>query len=404
MARFLDMGKLFKRSRDAPTKKQSSNIAVIGSDKWGSIFDMGYTPVYNCPEVMMCVDVIADLVSNMTIRVLQNTPSGDKRVVNGLSRAIDIEPNSFQTRKSFIYNIVSTMLTVGNGNCIVFPKFDRTGLLQEMIPFKPSQVVFEDNPNGGYYIRYGDKKYERSEVLHFVINPDPERPWLGRGLTAPLKSIVNCIEQANNTKKGLLSSPFPSLVVHVDGLAEEFTSKDGRKKLLEQYINMDENGVPWIIPSEVFDVQQVKPLSISDLAISENLELDQKRVAGLFHVPAFMVGVGNFNRDEYDNFITTKIMSIAQIIQQEMTKGLLYSPEYHISFNQRSLHSYSISELVGAGKELVDRMAMRRNEWRDWLGLSPDDDMDDLLALENYIPADKLGDQNKLKGGNSSEG
>ena len=45
-------------------------------------------------------------------------------------------------------------------------------------------------------------------------------------------------------------------------------------------------------------------------------------------------------------------------------------------------------------------MAMRRNELRDWIGLEPDDEMDELLALENYIPASKLGDQKKLnKGG-----
>ena len=43
-------------------------------------------------------------------------------------------------------------------------------------------------------------------------------------------------------------------------------------------------------------------------------------------------------------------------------------------------------------------MAMRRNEWRDWAGLPPDADMDELLALENYLPQDKLGDQKKLVG------
>ena len=48
---------------------------------------------------------------------------------------------------------------------------------------------------------------------------------------------------------------------------------------------------------------------------------------------------------------------------------------------------------------MVDRMAMRRNEWRDWVGLPPDEDMSDLLALENYIPADRVGDQKKLNGG-----
>ena len=55
--------------------------------------------------------------------------------------------------------------------------------------------------------------------------------------------------------------------------------------------------------------------------------------------------------------------------------------------------------MVSAGAEMVDRMAMRRNEWRYCAGLPPDADMDELLALENYIPADRLGDQSKLTGG-----
>ena len=41
-------------------------------------------------------------------------------------------------------------------------------------------------------------------------------------------------------------------------------------------------------------------------------------------------------------------------------------------------------------------MALRRNEWRSWLNLPPDEEMQDLLALENYLPEDRLGDQKKL--------
>lgn len=54
---------------------------------------------------------------------------------------------------------------------------------------------------------------------------------------------------------------------------------------------------------------------------------------------------------------------------------------------------------MSAGAEMVDRMALRRNEWRGWVNLPPDPEMNQLLALENYIPAEKLGDQNKLNGG-----
>lgn len=385
--------KLFIRQRDAPRA-----VGVVTQTDWDLLFAGGYVPLYSCPEVAMCVDAIADLVSNMTLRLMRNTDTGDVRVVNGLSRAIDIVPNAYQNRKAFVYNIVSTLLTVGNGNCVVVPKFDADGNLLSLMPARPSSVMFDDLPDGGYRIRVGQTVYSPDEVLHFAINPDPERPWIGRGRSVSLSSIVDCINQANATKTALQKSPAPSIVMKVDGLTEDLSTRDGRQKMIDRFVDSNDKGVPWIIPAETMELQQIKPLTVSDLAIKENLELDIKRIAGIYRVPAFMVGVGDFNRDEYDNFITTTVMSIAQVIEQELTRKLLYSPDYHITFNPRSLHSYSITELVSAGKELVDRMAMRRNEWRDWLGLSPDEDMEDLLALENYIPADRLGDQKKLKG------
>lgn len=385
--------KLFIRQRDAPR-----TVGVVIQTDWDLLFAGGYVPLYSCPEVAMCVDAIADLVSNMTLRLMRNTDTGDVRVVNGLSRAIDIMPNAYQNRKAFVYNIVSTLLTVGNGNCVVVPRFDADGNLLSLMPARPSSVMFDDLPDEGYKIRVGQTVYSPDEILHFAINPDPERPWIGRGRSVSLSSIVDCINQANATKTALQKSPAPSIVMKVDGLTEDLSTRDGRQKMIDRFVDSNDRGVPWIIPAETMELQQIKPLTVSDLAIKENLELDIKRIAGIYRVPAFMVGVGDFNRDEYDNFITTTVMSIAQVIEQELTRKLLYSPDYHITFNPRSLHSYSITELVSAGKELVDRMAMRRNEWRDWLGLSPDEDMEDLLALENYIPVDRLGDQKKLKG------
>ena len=385
--------KLFIQQRDAPRA-----VGIVTQTDWDLLFAGGYVPLYSCPEVAMCVDAIADLVSNMTLRLMRNTDTGDVRIVNGLSRAIDIMPNAYQNRKAFVYNIVSTLLTVGNGNCVVVPRFDADGNLLSLMPARPSSVMFDDLPDGGYKIRVGQTVYSPDEILHFAINPDPERPWIGRGRSVSLSSIVDCINQANATKTALQKSPAPSIVMKVDGLTEDLSTRDGRQKMIDRFVDSNDRGVPWIIPAETMELQQIKPLTVSDLAIKENLELDIKRIAGIYRVPAFMVGVGDFNRDEYDNFITTTVMSIAQVIEQELTRKLLYSPDYHITFNPRSLHSYSITELVSAGKELVDRMAMRRNEWRDWLGLSPDEDMEELLALENYIPADRLGDQKKLKG------
>ena len=90
--------------------------------------------------------------------------------------------------------------------------------------------------------------------------------------------------------------------------------------------------------------------------------------------------------------------------EQELTKKLLDAPDLFFRFNSWSLYSYSVTELVSAGSEMVDRMALRRNEWRGWLNLPPDPEMAELLALENYLPADRLGDQGKLVQGGEQSG
>lgn len=385
------------QSRDAP----QSRSWLCSPEAFNILTTNGYTRLSDCPEVRMCVHAYADLISDMTIYLMQNTDKGDVRVKNALSRKIDIEPNRLiKTRKSFIYNIVWTLMLSGDGNQVTYPRFSVDGMLEDLIPLKPSAVKFQDTPTG-YIIRYGDKTFSPDEVLHFVINPDPERPWIGTGYRAVLREIVKGIKQAGATKQALLESPSPSIIVKVDGLTEEFASLEGRKTLGKQYLDDSENGRPWFVPAEAFDIKEVKPLTLNDLALAKNLEIDKRTVAGIFGVPPFLVGVGDFDKEEYNNFVGTKILSFSQAIQQEMTRGLLYSPDLYWWFNPRSLYSYSISEITAIGGEMVDRMAMRRNEWRAWVGMTPDPEMEELLALENFVPADRLGDQKKLNGGDS---
>ena len=188
----------------------------------------------------------------------------------------------------------------------------------------------------------------------------------------------------------------PSLIVKVDALTEEFASPTGRKKLLESYAMSGQAGEPWMIPAEQFSVEQVKPLTLSDLALDAMVTLDKRTVASVLGIPPFVLGVGEFSRDAWNNFVNSTLMPLAKAMEQEFSRKLLGSPELFYRFNSRSLYSYSITELVAAGAEMVDRMALRRNEWRSWLNLPPDEDMQDLLALENYLPEDRLGDQKKL--------
>ena len=380
-------------------QKREAVSWLCSVDAYNLLTAGSYTRLADCPEVKMCVHRYADLVSNMTIHLMQNTDKGDIRVKNALASKLDINPNRLlKTRKAFIYNIVYTLMLPGDGNQVTYPQFSADGFLDDLKPLKPSLISFQDTATG-YVIRYGDQTFSSDEVLHFVINPDPERPWIGTGYKVVLRDVIRGIRQAGKTKQALLESPAPSIIVKVDGLTEEFSSTEGRKALSKQYLDAEENGRPWFIPSEAFDVKEIKPLTLNDLALAKNLEIDKRTVAGIFGMPPFLVGVGSFSQEEYNNFIGGGVMSVAQIIQQELTRGLLYSPDLYWRFNPRSLYSYSLSDIITAGQSMVDRAAMTRNEWRDWIGMGPREDMEEILMLENYLPIDKLGQQKKLKGG-----
>ena len=384
-----------KQARDEPKNRRSSAVFCTAGN-FEKIACLGYTTLSQNPEICAAVDTMARLIGSMTIHLMESTDQGDVRIKNELARKVDINPNDYMTRSALIHWIVKNLYLDGNGNVVVYPT-TRRGMLVNLQPIPPALCAYVPDGMWSYKIMIDGKEYNPEDVLHFVLNPDTYYPWLGTGYKISLVDVANNLKQATKTQKGFMESKWkPSLIIKVDALTDEFASPEGRKKLLDNYIDTTGAGEPWMIPAEQFSVEQVKPLTLSDLALSDMVTLDKRTVASILGVPPFVLGVGEFNRDAWNNFVNATIMPLARNIEQELTKKLLYSPNLFFRFNSWSLYSYSIPELVSAGAEMVDRMALRRNEWRAWVNMPPDPEMDDLLALENYIPADRLGDQSKL--------
>lgn len=383
------------KARAEPQQKRS--VAWLCSQEaFDTLTCQGYTNLADNPEIITAVNKIAKLIGSMTIHLMQNTDDGDVRIRSELSRKIDINPNENMTRSLFVQWIVSTLYLYGAGNAVVWPQF-RRGYLRDLKPVPPAMVSFIPDGIWDYRVQINGKEYDPDEVLHFVLNPGSYYPWRGQGLQVALKDVANNLKQAAATEKGFMQSKWkPSIIVKVDALTEEFASPEGRSRLLHDYIDTAEAGEPWMIPAEQFSIEQIKPLSLSDLALADMVQLDKKTVASILGVPPFVLGVGDFHREEWNNFISSTIMPIAQMIEQELTKKLLYSPDYYFHFNPRSLYNYELRDMAAIADDQYIRGIMTGNEVRNWLGLSPVEGLNELVILENYIPRGMIGEQSKL--------
>lgn len=368
----------------------------------GDICVPGYTRLSDNPEIQTACLRIAELVATMTIHILENTDKGDIRIEDELSRMLDITPNGTMNRSQWLIVNTMNMLLHGKGNAICVPH-TRDGLLERMEPISPSRVSL--TPVGSSFTDYrvliDGIPHDPEGLMHFVYNPDARYPWMGKGATATLADIAKNLRQAQKTENAFMSSEWkPSIIVKVDALSDEFSSPAGRQKLLESYVKPATPGEPWLIPAEGFQVEQIRPLSLADIAIKDTVEMDKRTVAAVIGVPAFLLGIGSFNRDEFNHFIQTKIRIIAEIIQQEMTRCLIISPRRYIRLNYWTLLDYAFAELSKTLLEGADRGFVNGDEWRTRLHLPPVG-LTEYKVLENYIPYDKSGEQSKLTGGKS---
>lgn len=386
-------------------KKRSATMLYLNSDAaYEALCPEGYTPLSKNDVVRRCVHKVADMVSNMTIYLMANGEHGDKRIINELSRVIDIYPNALMTRKTFVYALVDDLVTYGNA--IAYPHYDGTKLVGRDILDASAATYSDLDSEGNYYITIGGRRYEHTEVLHYVLIPDGDKPYIGKGFAPQIAGAVKTYVQANATKTGFLKSKWkPSLIISINSDAEELQDPEKRRKILGSYADETERGEPWLIPAGELDIKTVQPLTLQDLAIQDSITLDIKTIGAAIGIPAFMLGVGDFNKDAYNNFISTTIKSIATAIQQEDTRKLLYSPSMYFKFSEKSLLHYTLDEKQKFTSGMVQSGMMSRNEGRNEFDYAPADapGMDDYAVLENYIKVGDLDKQKKLAQGDGNE-
>lgn len=381
---------LFKRRSNSPQSLVGVWLGASGEPP------AGYHRLIDSPEVAACINRISAIVSSAPIHLMENTKKGDVRVHDGMSRLVDISPwPGVATRSVWMDWIVSTLLGDGDGNAFVLPEVEG-GQFSRLLPMPGAQALPLDDP-GDYYISWRGRKYHPTEVLHFRLFADPATPWKGRGYRVQLKQVVDALTNSDAIKKSLTSPNYkPPLCVFVNS-DSDFSEEEKRDSFRRLYLEDAKDGKPWILPADLVKIEQVKPLTLADLAIKDTVELDKRTVASILGCPPHFVGIGNYDAKAHNGFVRTDVIHLATVIEQQLTQKLLENPKRYYKISRRRLYDYDLKTLIDIDNSMADRGYLNGDEVREDADRDPIG-LTEYKVLENYIPYDMSGKQNKLTG------
>lgn len=359
----------------------------------GSELPAGYHRLLDSPEISACINRIAAIISGATIYLMENTDEGDVRVHDELARFVDINPwPNMATRQSWMNWIVTTLLGEGDGEAFVLPRTSG-GKFTALEPM-PGAVSI-DNPASGYFVQWRGYTYAPDEVLHFRLYADPDRPWKGRGVRVQANRLAASLNTTSQLKDMLNSPDYkPPLIVAVNS-DNAFSDEAERENFRESYLSESKDGKPWILPADLVKIEQIKPMSLTDLAVKDTVELDKKTATAIFGVPGFTLGIGSFSEAEHNHAVRTVYVPICQGIEQELTLKLLASPRRYFKISRRRLYAYDLKNLIDMDLAMADRGYLNGDEVRADMDLDPVG-LTERTRLENFIPTDMAGNQKKL--------
>ena len=399
--------------REEPMPRESMSY-FLSPDAYSTMCGTSHRTVADDPDIKTGMNLIANLIGSMTIKQMENQEEGpDKRIIDGISRVVDIAPCRGLTKQQWITRVVKNLILYGNA--YVIPKYTPDGFLMELVPVKESDVRVDDDAEP-YGVIINGKRFSYDEILHFKVNCDING-YFGQGVKVTAKDAVENLSQSNTIIREFMTNRFmPSVIIKVDAQHVNLANKKGTgtkqdgttfegKNLAQKYIEQTKAGEPFVVPANLLQVEQIKPLSLTDLAVNDGVKLNKTWVASILGIPAFIYGAGDFKQIAYNNMVSTTIMFYAKAIQDELTAKVLLSPRRYFKLNPASLYNYDIVQMGNLMSKLRTMGVTTGNEVREKVGMDPSiaDGMDDFIALENYIPAEMLGDQEKLKGGEKDD-
>ena len=364
--------------------KQNMSLASLLNDT--PIFSQFGDNIYSSDVVQNCIDVIATECSKMMPQHIRVDSKGvQTKPASSINRLFKVAPNGLMTTSDFIEKVV--WLLYLNYNAFIYPTFtiytDSQGAKRKnytgFYPLNPSQVVFEQDPNGKIYAHFYFKRgqdftiaYE--SVIHlrkkFSVNDVMGGGYNGQPDNDALLSLLD----TNNTIiQGIGKAVKTSLSIRGILKVNTVLNDADQTKERERFEASMAAGETGILPLDLKG-EYIPITSDPKLVDKDTMELLENKVLRWFGVSLPILS-GDFNDEQYQAFYEKTLEPLAVSIGQAFSKALFSPREQDVG---NSVVFYQKNMMYLSTKSKLDIIKMAGEQ-----GLLTDDQK---LAILGYPP------------------
>ena len=330
----------------------------------------------------------------------------DKQKANQISALLK-NPNNFQTRYEFLYQMVQWLLYTGESYNLIIRSADNpyaspielyaldTSLLTQRISDARYPIYKLSSPVQMFGLNKGDELPYYS-VCHFSESNWQGNSGFNRGIqVAELIALDSDIDVLANfimvnsakitgifkTDKELNDTKWKALKTRLTTAFSELVSRKPNSK--------SNPGEP-ILLSDGASFQPVELAKLQDQDLFNVKMMTMKRICGLFGLPPALLGISESKFNNLgvatDEFYKLCLYPLSVLISEKLTASLLSGyPNLSIELSDRTLLSGTPLDAVNYVSAAIKSGVMTPNEGRNYLGMEDHDDGDGDDAFANNL-------------------
>jgi HK97 family phage portal protein len=362
--------------------------------------------------VFACVSLIANDIAKLRLRLVRQDDNGIWKEVEENSPFWPVlrRPNRYMNRIQFIAQWVSSKVCFGN--TYILKARDSRGVVTALYPLNPNRVTVLVTDDGAtYYELFSDNlsglQNERlivpaKEIIHDVYFA-PYHPLCG---ISPIQACGLAAAQGlaiqRQSTQFFEHGASPGGVLTAPGFINEETAR----RLKDYWDSNYALGGPNVGKVAVLgDGLKYEPLMMTatDAQLLEQLKWTAETVCSAFHVPTYMVGIGQpptYNNIEALNqaYYSQCLQSLIESIELLLDEGLELPKPLGTEFELDGLLRMDTATRVSAAANAVKSSIMAPNEARKrYFDLPPTEGGDSPLAQQQLFALSTLAERDREK-------